>query len=443
MITVLLILLVLALVVIAIVRYDIHPFLSLFVGALLYGLLAGMPGALILRSISEGFGNVVGNIGLVILLGVIIGVFLEKTGGALVVAQKVLSWVGQKSVLLAMMITGWFMSVPVFADSAFVIMHPINKTLSARGLVPFAATTIALTLGLTASHSLVPPTPGPIAAAGLLSADLGMVIIWGSVVSLLALVPCFFFAKYYVSRFPLIPVLRVEMEGHTAGNPPSLGKSFLPLTIPLLLIVLASVAGYPTQPLGTGFIASTLVFIGHPVIALLFGVFLSFSLPEKFDRKLLSSSGWIGDALVISAPIILITGAGGVFGKVLEKSGVPDLITGQVWGEGWGLFLPYIIAFLLKTAQGSSTVAIITTASIIAPMLPSLGLAGDMGRVLTTLAIGAGALGVSHANDSFFWVMTQMTGMSVRVGNQTHSLGTFLLGVSAITVVHVLAFFLL
>ena len=156
--------LVLAIIVIAIIRFDIHPFLALFVGAILFGLLTGMSGELILKSVADGFGGVMGKIGLVILLGVIIGTFLEKTGGALVIAQKVLNWIGEKSVMLAMMITGWILSVPIFGDSAFVMMNPINKSLSFKAKVSFPATTVALTLGVTASHSLVPPTPAKIAA---------------------------------------------------------------------------------------------------------------------------------------------------------------------------------------------------------------------------------------------------------------------------------------
>jgi GntP family gluconate:H+ symporter len=205
MIILLFVVLVLALIVIAIIRFDIHPFLALFVGAILYGLLVGMPTDLILKSIADGFGGVIGKIGIVILLGVIIGTFLEKTGGALVIAQKILSWIGEKSVMLAMMITGWILSIPIFGDSAFVIMNPINKSLSFKAKVPFAATTVALTMGLTATHSLVPPTPGPIATAGILGADLGLVIFWGAILSALALVPCFFFVKYYVTRFDLQP----------------------------------------------------------------------------------------------------------------------------------------------------------------------------------------------------------------------------------------------
>jgi GntP family gluconate:H+ symporter len=435
MIILLFVVLVLALIVIAIIRFDIHPFLALFVGAILYGLLVGMPTDLILKSIADGFGGVIGKIGIVILLGVIIGTFLEKTGGALVIAQKILSWIGEKSVMLAMMITGWILSIPIFGDSAFVIMNPINKSLSFKAKVPFAATTVALTMGLTATHSLVPPTPGPIATAGILGADLGLVIFWGAILSALALVPCFFFVKYYVTRFDLQPKMD-EAATSSISRYPSLGKATLPIAIPLVLIVLASIANYPSRPFGEGPLVSILIFLGAPVIALLIGAFLSFNLPEKFEIRLLSSNSWIAHGVAAAAPIILITGAGGVFGMMLQNSGIADLVSKNMADVNWGIFLPFLMAFALKTAQGSSTVAMITTATIMAPLLPVLGLDGDLMKVFASLAVGCGALAISHANDSFFWVMTQMSGMNIKMGNQTHSLGTLILSCTAILLLY-------
>jgi len=435
------ILIALAFIIVAIVKYDIHPFLALFVGAIAYGFMARMPGNLILQSITDGFGGVIGKIGLVILLGIMIGTFLEKTGGALVIAQKILSWIGKKKVILSMMITGWILSIPVFGDSAFVMMSPINKSLSLKSKVPFAATTVALTLGVTATHSLVPPTPGPIAAAGIIGADLGAVIFWGIIISSLALIPCFYFVKYFVSRFDLSPpMVDVDTTAHIKKFP-SFGKSTLPIVVPLLLIVLSSIAIYPTHPFGENTFSSIIIFVGNPIIALTIGAFLSFVLPEKFDRKVLSSTGWIGEALVSAAPIILITGAGAVFGKMLQNSGIAELVSENLNAANWGIFLPFMMAFALKTAQGSSTVAIITTASVVAPLLTTLGLDTENLRVMAVLAIGAGALAVSHANDSFFWVMTQMTGMNIKMGNQTHSLGTVILSITAILLIYVLTFF--
>lgn len=425
----------LAFILVAITKYDIHPFLALFVGAIAFGLLVGMPTDKIILSIKEGFGGVMGNIGILILLGVTIGTFLEKTGGAMVVAQKVLSWIGEKSVTVAMLLSGYILSIPIFGDSTFIMMNPISKSLSLKSGVPYAATAIAVALGATASHSLVPPTPGPIATAGIIGANLANVILWGLVVSLITLIPSYFFIKKYVTKISLEPKL-VENEATISGTkPPSAFKAFLPIVLPLMLIVLASIADYPTKPFGTGTLAKTLLFIGSPIIALLIGTFLSFFLPEKFDRKLLSSTGWIGDALVLAAPVILITGAGGVFGKMLQNSGIGELVSSSLSEAGWGIFLPFIIAFSLKTAQGSSTVAMITTASIVAPLLGTLGLDSETMRVFTVLSIGAGAVAISHANDSFFWAVTQLTGLTIKQGNLSHSVGTLIMSATAILVI--------
>ncbi len=442
MLTLLIILLALAFIILAIIKFDIHPFLALLVGAIMYGLLSGMSPELIVQSISEGFGGVLGSIGLLILLGVIIGTFLEKTGGAFVIAQKILAWIGEKSVMLAMMITGYILSIPVFGDSTFIMLNPINKSLSFKGKLPFAATTIALTMGITASHSLVPPTPGPIAAAGILDADLGMVIFWGLIISLSSLVPCFFYAKYFASRINLIPQFAEEEKTTEEKKYPSLGKCFLPIIIPLLLIVLNSVAKYPTQPFGENTFTAVLSFLGSPVIALLIGAFLSFMLPAKFDKSLLSASGWFGEAIVIAAPVILITGAGGVFGKMLQNSGIADLVSDSISGGNLSLFLPFLMALALKGAQGSSTVALVTTASIVAPLLPSLGLDTPTLRVFTVLATGAGATAPSHANDSFFWAMTQLTGMNIKQGYQSHSVGTLILATTAISLIFLITTFI-
>jgi GntP family gluconate:H+ symporter len=428
----------LALILIAIVKFDIHPFLALFIGAILYGLMAGMPADMIVKSIQDGFGGVLGNIGLLILLGVVMGTFLEKTGGAIVIAEKVLSWIGEKSVTMAMMLSGYILSIPVFGDSTFIMMNPISKSLSLKGKVPYAATTIALALGATASHSLVPPTPGPIATAGILEADLGMIIFWGLIVSLISLIPSYFFIKRFVMSIPLEAKMAVsDMENLTAKKP-SAFKSFLPVLVPLFLIILASIANYPTKPFGEGIIVDTILFIGTPVIALLMGAFLSFLLPTKFDKKILSSTGWIGEAILIAAPVVFITGAGGVFGKMLQNSGIGDLVSGNLSQAGWGIFLPFVIAFALKTAQGSSTVAMITTASIIAPLLGTLGLDSETMRVFAALSIGAGAVAISHANDSFFWAVTQLSGLSIKQGNMSHSIGTMIISFTAIALIYLL-----
>jgi len=371
-------------------------------------------------------------VSVIIFFGVVIGTILEKSGGAMVIANRLIKLIGEKFIHLAMMLTGYLLSIPVFADSAFIIMNSLNKALSDKAKVAYAGTTATLALGLMATHVMVPPTPGPIAAAGILGAELGSVIVWGLFVSLLALVPCYFFATRIASKVE-VPIL-LESSGD-AAHKPKLALSLLAILMPILLIVVKSVFDYPEMDLKNSSIYPVVQFFGNPVIALLVGVLLSLFLPQKLDEKVYSATGWFGDAVRIAAPIILITGAGGIFGAMLQNSGMAEFIKEYFTGMSIGLFLPFLLAACLKTAQGSSTVALITTASIVAPMMPALGLEDAFMKTMTVLAIGAGSTVVSHANDSFFWVLTQLTGMDVKQGNQVQTVGTLILGVSAFIII--------
>lgn len=422
----------LTLIVVGIVKWKIHPFFVLLIAAIVYGFITGMQVSQIVDSINSGFGSIMGKIGLIIFFGVAIGTILEKSGGAMVIATRLLKLIGEKSIHLAMMVTGYLLSIPVFADSAFIIMNSLNKALSDKAKVAYAGTTAALAFGLMATHVMVPPTPGPIAAAGILDAELGSVIIWGLLVSMLALVPCYFFATKLASRIH-IPIHLEKAED--ALHKPKLWISLLSIVVPIILIVVKSIADYPGMNMGDSFFYPLISFLGSPVIALLIGIFLALLMPKKLDEKVYSATGWLGDALRIAAPIILITGAGGIFGAMLQNSGIADFIANAFTDIQIGLFLPFLLAACLKTTQGSSTVALITTASIVAPMLVALGLDDPFLRTMTVLAIGAGSTVVSHANDSFFWVLTQLTGMDVKQGNQIQTVGTLIFGISAIVVI--------
>ncbi len=415
-----------------IVKWKIHPFFVLLFAAIVYGFITGMQVSQIVDSINSGFGSIMGKIGLIIFFGVAIGTILEKSGGAMVIATRLLKLIGEKSIHLAMMVTGYLLSIPVFADSAFIIMNSLNKALSDKAKVAYAGTTAALALGLMATHVMVPPTPGPIAAAGILDAELGSVILWGLLVSMVALVPCYFFATKIASKIH-IPI-HLEKTEDTLHKP-RLWISLLSIVVPIMLIVVKSIADYPGMNMGESFFYPMISFLGSPVIALLIGVILALLMPKKLDEKVYSATGWLGDALRIAAPIILITGAGGIFGAMLQNSGIADFIANAFTDIQIGLFLPFLLAACLKTTQGSSTVALITTASIVAPMLVALGLDDPFLRTMTVLAIGAGSTVVSHANDSFFWVLTQLTGMDVKQGNQIQTVGTLIFGISAIVII--------
>ncbi len=430
-------------------KLKLHPFLALLLAALSFGLLAGMAPTDVVASINAGFGGVIGYIGIVILAGSIIGIFLEKSGGAISLAERALKITGPKQVPLAMTVIGYVVSMPVFCDSGFILLSPLNKALAKRTKQSAAAGAIALSLGLYATHTMVPPTPGPVAAAGMLGADLGLVILCGLIVSAVAALAGWLFAITVAARVVVEEDADADAaedmgKDMDASQRPSALKSLLPILIPVVLIVFRSIAELPTQPLGASAGIQWLIFLGQPVIALLIGVGFALLLPKHLDREMLSVSGWVGQAVVAAATIIITTGAGGAFGRVLKDSGIADVLSSGLEGyNGLGIWLPFVIAAVIKTAQGSSTVAIITTAGLMVPLLDTLGLGAEPAKALVVVAIGAGAMVVSHANDSYFWVVTQFTGLSVKQGYRLQSLGTLIEGVVAASVLWIMSLIIL
>ncbi|HBT15942.1 MAG TPA: gluconate transporter, partial [Firmicutes bacterium] len=406
------------------------------------GLAAGMEANAIISAITSGFGGTLGSIGIVIAAGTIIGFILEKSGAALVMANSIIKLVGESRSALAMAFTGGIVSIPVFCDSGFVILSPLNRSLAARSKQSLSVYAIALSLGLYATHVFVPPTPGPIAAAGTLNADLGIVILLGLVVSIPSILAGYLFAKVFASKIYIDP--KPETAPHATAKPeelPSVAKSFAPILVPVILIALKSIADYPSKPFGTGWVKTLFSFIGNPNTALIIGIFLAFLTVKKLTHVV--TNDWVTEGMKDAGLIILITGAGGALGSVLRATPINTYLGEVLGGAQLGLLLPFLLSAAIKTVQGSSTVAIITTASIISPALGALGLASGAGPALAVLAIGAGSMTVSHANDSYFWVVAQFSDMSVPQAYKLQTLGTLVEGVVGIISVIVLSFFLL
>jgi GntP family gluconate:H+ symporter len=443
MLVAILLLICIVFIVISTTRLKLHPFLALLTACFLFGLFSGMPVRQIIESIETGFGGTIGKIGIIIIAGLILGIFLEKSGGAQTMAGIILKLIGPKRVYTAMSIIGYIVSIPVFCDSGFIIISPLNKSLSRQAGLSFTGTSIALALGLLGTHTMVPPTPGPIAAAGILNADLGLVILLGMVVSGFALIITTLFAKKIAGKVQIEPDPQLNNDhinqpsGTSTATPPA-WKSFMPIIIPIVLIVFNSVAEFPIHPFGIGKIKDIISFIGNPVVALLIGMIISFTLPAKFERKMLAPDGWVGESLKSASIIILVTGAGGAFGKVLQNSDMGTILGEMIGNSGLGLWLPFLLAAALKTAQGSSTVAIITTASMISPLISPLGFDSEISKAMVVVAIGAGSCVVSHANDSYFWVVTQLSNMSVKQGYKLMSTGSGILGLTAMIILTIL-----
>ncbi|ONI45071.1 gluconate transporter [Candidatus Epulonipiscioides gigas] len=424
--------------VVAITKYKQHPFLVLIITAILVGLITGMPAAKVITTVKSGFGNILASIGIVILAGTMIGTILEKTGAALTMANSILKVVGNKKSALTMGITGYITGIPVFCDSGFVILNPIARALASKSKVSLAVMATALSGGLYATHCLVPPTPGPIAMAGTLGADLGLTILVGLVISIPMTLVSILYAVKIASKIdiPANSENTIEELTEKYGQLPSALHSFSPILVPIVLIALQSIANFPSTPFGDGIFKTILVFFGDPIVALILGVFVAMTLIPKSEKE--NTLKWLSEGVTSSAGILAITGAGGAFGAILQTLPIAD-IASQLTGLGIGVILPFIIAALLKTAMGSSTVSMITTVAMIAPMVDALGFGSDIGRVLIIMAIGAGAMTVSHANDSYFWVVSQFSDMDAKAAFKCQTGVTAVMGITTIIMVLILS----
>ena len=435
------------LMVVAIARWKVHPFLAIMGTAILLAVLLGVPYADIPDVIGKGFGGVFSGIALVIILGTLIGSVLEHTDGAVALARAVERVVGKRHPRLAMMLIGWIVSIPVFCDSGFVLVIPIGKSLAHRSNTSPVPLMLALAAGLFASHVFIPTTPGPVAAAGMvgLENNLLLVIGMGIVISLLSLIPAYFFAGHIGKRVqaaePTSDVLATEDEHHCSAT-----LAFLPIVLPIVLMALGSVAALMNIPTD---VAAVFTFLGKPSIALI--IALLSCLPLLMQQKMTGQFYDITQSsLKTAGPIIFITAAGGVLGAVVVASGFVDIIKES--GNSLkvlGVVFPFLIAAILKSAQGSSTVAITTTASMMGmfsdsgSMMNALGFTTPLAATLVVMAIGAGAMTVSHANDSYFWVVTGFGGIKAGDGYRTMTLMTLIMGITAIALIALAAALLL
>jgi gluconate:H+ symporter, GntP family len=418
-------------IIVAISKFKIHPFITLLVTAVLVGFLMDLDHVEIISLVNKGFGNTLASIGIIIAFGTIIGMFLEKTGATKAMANFMLKLFKESKSPLAINMTGLLVSIPVFCDSGFIILSSLNRALSKKTGIPLVVFVVALSTGLLVSHVFIPPTPGPLAAAAALKADLGLVILVGLLLAIPIAYVGYLWARYCGKRL-IVEEKEIEIneENIEASKKPII-KIYAPIFVPIILISLRSIASYPTLPFGEGQIVEAMSFIGHPMIALFIGMIMSTFL---VDKKKVSNdwTNWIADALKQAGIIILITGAGGAFGNVLRAGDLGTLIGSTFSDLQIGIFLPFLLAAILKTAQGSSTVAIITSATIIAPLLGQLGLDSEISRVLVVMAIGAGAMTVSHINDSYFWVVSQFSGMDTKTTLKSHTMATLVQGFTAI-----------
>ncbi|MEE1039768.1 MAG: GntP family permease [Lachnospiraceae bacterium] len=447
------------LMIIMISKFKIHPFISIMLISLVLGIVAGIPivdktledGTTVsgLASvIGAGFSGTFSSIGIVIILGALIGSILEVTGAALKLADMVIRLVGQNNPVLAMELMGWVVSIPVFCDSGFVILNPIRKALVQRTRESSVSMTIGLASGLYIAHVFIPPTPGPIAAASTLGIGDNLLLVMGLgvVCSIFPLIAGYFYAKFIGKRVKAddevdnAEVVKTYEELIAEyGKLPSGFSSLAPIIVPIILMALASIFSMAQM---TGIFADIVAFLGTPIIALAVGT--------VFATAQLSGAGKMSEfydicneTLKTVGPILFVTAAGGVLGKVISASDMVNYISSHAEVlSAMGIFFPFLLSAILKSAQGSSTVALTTTAGIVAPLLPVLGFTTPVQVTLVCMAIGAGAMTVSHANDSYFWVVTNFGAMSPDRGYKTQTMNTLVMGIAAIVEIALLSLIL-
>ena len=437
-ITFLLILSIVAIIILS-ARYKFNTFFVLLIVAATVGFAAGFDGEKIINLLKTGFGTTLEKIGLLIIFGTTLGVLLEKSNATLSLANFILSKTGNNKVPLAVTLMGFLIGLPIFCDSGFIVL--IGLVMSLVGRLPklHVALIVCLASTLYSVHCLVPPHPGITAAAGILKVDIGRAMLLGTVLAVPPVIVAFFWAKYINQKLGHIYTQSFDIQYIEPKNLPRPIASFLPIFIPISLISLKSIFLLNPQFLPPS-VFSLAKFVGDPMIALLVGIFLTIPLFKNIEKE--NISGLFDKALDKSGAILAVTAAGGAFGEVIKA-----LDLGKVFGEvlaasGLGLAIPFALAAVFKTAQGSSTVAVISTAGIVAPLLASIGLDTEGGHLLALSAAGAGSMLFSHTNDSYFWVISKFSALDTATTLRAHSTVSALMAITAFLSVWIASFFI-
>ena len=424
-----------AIIVLLTARFHVHAFFALLIACFVVGLGVQMPFPAIMDAVKDGFGNIMRSLGLIIVLGTTLGIILEHTGSTRVLASYILKLVGDRNAVLAMSITGFIIGMPIFCDSGFIVLNGINKSLAKRAGISVAITSVALATGLLSVHCLIPPHPGATSAAGIIGVDMGKLILIGIIAALPSMLIGNLWANYAGKRMEFITA-EEEVITEAVGKPPSVIKSFLPVIVPIILIAVRS---FLTIEKSGGWLNIFSV-LGEPAIALAIGILLAFNCGRNWTRSRVSKQ--LQESAEKAGGILVIIGAGGAFGAVLAATKIGEQFSAVLPLNALGLLFPFLITLILKTAQGSSTVAIITAASIVQPLLAALGLETDKGKLLCVLSMGAGSMIISHANDAYFWVIAKFAGINMKAMLKIYSIATLLMGLITLLTVYLLSFIL-
>ena len=408
-------------------KFKIRPFLTLLLASFLSGILLQIGITETLYLIFKGFFNIVILIGPIIITGTLLGKFLNETGTSRKMVNTFISSLGIKNIPISLNIIGFIISIPVFCDAAFILMSSIVKDLSKITKKNIIFLSICLATGLYSAHVFVPPTPGPIAASAIIGADIGLLFIIGIIVGSIVSLSGYFWLRFLFKK-ELKLNLRQINSNELVSNKNII--SFLPVFFPILLISASTIIKYPELDINQSQFIRIIEVIGNPEIALLIGFVMTLIFVKRDNVK--DTPQWLIKSLTNSFEILLITGAGGAIGYIIRESGViNDLSLSNVSGLASILSI-FFIAALVKTIQGSSTVAIVTTCAITAPLIQSIGMTSELEKVILIISIGSGAMTISHINDSYFWVVSKYSNIEMNDVLKFFSTATLIQGLTGL-----------
>jgi GntP family gluconate:H+ symporter len=425
---------IMALLFLLITKFKWHVFLALLAPILIFAAIPGIDRTIFIEAFERGFGGTVESIAVVIVLGSLLAEALKRTGGVERVTSSMIGWVGKKQMPLALTLSGFVIGIAIFSDVGYVILNPLVHSAALTTGTNMSVMATGLVGALQLTHALVPPTPGPLAAVALVGADLGTIIVLGSLVTLIASIAGWGFALLVGPRIESPPseefVGQSFMDQGRESEMPTTAWAYAPILVPLALIAGQSVAGYMLPE--THIINSIMLYMGWPVVALTVGILLAYKSTGS-DHHGARTSTWVEEALRTSAMIIMVTGLGGSLSQILRATPAVDTVAEFMAGTGLpAIFLPFVIGVIGNMITGSTTVGVITAASIAAPMMDTLGLSPEA----TMLAGASGSIIVKYVNSSYFWVCTSLSRMPLKSALISFGGVTLVNGITAMAAVY-------
>ena len=429
---------VLALLLFLIAKWKWHVFLAMLTPILIFGIIPGIQKGNFIEAFEHGFGKTLGKIGVVIVLGSIIAEALKHTGAIQVITRSMVKAVGSTRMPLALTLTGFILGIAIFSDVAYVILNPLVHASAHAMNVSIGVTSIGLVGALQLTHAIVPPTPGPLAAAALLGADIAKTILFGSIACLVGSLASWIWGQFVagpiIKTLPSPEFAAESLSSVDSGSPePSVMGAYAPIVVPILLISLPSVLRFILPEENA--LRALINYLGWPVVALSIGVCLAFRNIKDPKQKKEAKDLWVKDGLRVSAMILVVTGLGGSLSAILKGTPAVDTIsTFFVTQELPAILLPFVIGIIGNMITGSTTVGVITAASLVAPMLDSLGLSPEAAM----LAAGSGSVMIKYVNSSYFWVCTSLSKLSLKEALLGYGGVTFVGGAASFAAVYVM-----